>query len=185
MKTPVTLVLAVLLILVVAAPLGSQPNAKFDSMTFGTSSLRIGMTKDDVTRVLTPAYRLKELGPGPLGSSFMIITTSGPPYDAPGSLYFDSNGFLRSMIRDWSPSDQQAGVLTAEALYNALTHLIPGESHRVCDCSLSLDIQTSPSGESRSVFISNGNKTIAVSIVQNHKLPGSPQAVTVDERVER
>jgi hypothetical protein len=171
----------------VVVPLSSQSAPEFDSMVFGTATLRLGMTPSAVARVLAPTYILQEIGHGQFGSSFMIVTKSGPPYDAPGSVSFDVSGSARSIKRDWSPLDQHAGAETADALYNALTRLMPlpstssGESNRACNCFIALE-GPSPRNNVSSISILNGNKTVAVSISES---PGFARAVTVDETIER
>jgi hypothetical protein len=134
------------------------------SVTLGPAVLRIGMTRAAVVAQLAAGYEIQPNG--------MVVSSSGPPFKFIGSVSFSDDGLLRYVQRDWDPSDQTAGVATAEALYNALTQItdaapIPRDgqqqSVRVC-FSCSVSIIDSSKGALRHIDIFDGSKTISVDI---------------------
>lgn len=151
------------------------------SVTIGSVELRLNMKRDEVSSLLAPNYTISTTG--------MVTTRSGPPFGVVGTVSFSDSGLLTSVSRHWSPSDQQEGVPTAEALYGALSQITTASANRVrnttvqvCECTVFLYSTFSSGAEVKHIDVWDGTKTVALQVVRGNAIPGG-SVVILDESI--
>ncbi|HWB18108.1 MAG TPA: hypothetical protein VG538_17015 [Vicinamibacterales bacterium] len=164
-----------------ALSLGPAAQGGSDAMTVGGVSLRLGMPKESVLKVLSPKFNVDE-------AAGFVRTKSGPPFAIVGVVGFDGQQRLDYMSRNWEPSDQQAGVPLAEALLGALTQITSPTSSGVrgcADCTIAIKDTPSPGGSNvRTIFFyrSGSPRTIRLDILRlqspDPTLPGETATIT-------
>jgi hypothetical protein len=148
----------------------SQADTQTPSIDIGNARLRLGMTFAEVASRLEPAYKLTAV-PGNT-NTFIVMTKAGPPFVGAGEVRFSVERLLKFARRDWGPSDQHEGVRAVEALYTALTRLMEpvqyqgrsGVLAETCRCSVS--IAATPTGESKHIEISDGQRKIVMDVMR-------------------
>ncbi len=176
-----------LLLLSVTLSASQRASAVLPSATVivGQTTLRLGMRRAEVVALLAPKYEVRPNG--------LVVTRTGPPYEFVATVSFSPDGLLKYVSRDWGPKDQQAGVETMAALYDALTQITEanqtrdGQSINVCrNCSIFV-YDSSKSGVSQKyIDIFDGTKTVSVWVLSGVTLPGGEQsapAVTISESI--
>jgi hypothetical protein len=155
-----------------------------DSIVLGGDRFRLGMPKDQVLKLLTSYFDVQGTPGGrntPCDSSCSVIEPGGPPYKFVASVSF-KDGRLSSVIRHWSPDDQQAAVPYARALWGAISSLVK-DGKTVCT------IAAGQNESSRGAFITCGDRQIHVSIDRVHLSPDPnskiEEVADIDEHLEK
>ena len=151
------------------------------SITIGSAQLRLNMTRNEVLAALGSRYTLDE---------GMIRSTSGPPFEFPGSVIFSDSGRVRKVAKDWGPTDQQQAVPMAEALYGAFSQITkpvgdPTRNVQMCKCTVFVYSTFSSGGEVKHIDVWDGAKSVSLTTVQGEKMRqfGGPAAF-VSESIE-
>jgi len=130
--------------------IGRAQTGNKNSIEFGNTVLRLGMSKDSVIAALAKDYRVNDEG--------IVLATSGPPYDSPGSLVF-KNGRLTAVWKDWSPSNEHHGYELANNVYG-LFKVLQDEGRT--NCILSTGSKQTTGSEQKTGFLFCGDKEIQI-----------------------
>jgi hypothetical protein len=170
--------------LLIAVPLQSQTSPP-PAMPIGGIAVTLGMSKDELVARLGDSLVLQ-----PSGTSFLVRSAEGPPYQLFGTIAFDSDGRLSYANRNWEPEADASGVAVVRSLRNALVQVTTptGSGSRMCRCIVLLSDSESPQGSTQSILISDGTRMIDTSVVRlnsraNPLLP--LESVTIAETIRR
>jgi hypothetical protein len=147
------------------------------TIQIGTASLHLGMSEQQVDAVLTPPFRVNKDPQGTFASWIVQVPDGNGQYSYVGSLAF-RKGRLYNVRRNWGPSDQQAGVPLAKALYGAASQMV-AEGRR--QCVLSIGSRQDPRADSRTIFLECAGKRLEVMIVEGDQFGTS---ASIDEVFE-
>jgi hypothetical protein len=150
------------------------------SVTVGSVELHLNMRREEVISLLAPQFTIAADG---------RITPKSSLFEFQGYVTFSDTGLLTGISRDWGPSDQRAGVPTAQALYGALTTITKPSQKRfhnttvqVCQCAVFVYSTFDSGAELKHIDIWDGTKTISVTVFSGTAFSGG-SAVSVDESI--
>jgi len=148
------------------------------TIQIGTGSLYLGMSERQVEAALPPPFRATKEAHDSFAS--WIITMQNPDghYSYVGSAAF-RNGRLYNVRRSWGPSDQEAGIPFANALYGAANQLVTEGRRR---CELNVGSLPQPGADARTIFLTCSGKRLEIGIFESER---SGRAVNIDEILGR
>ena len=132
------------------------------SISFGTVDLKTGMQEDVVIAELNKLYDLEKLTGSAKDSSSWVIKSKVQKSQFYGSISF-KNGKLASVMRYWSPDDQQKGYEFAKAIYGLVAQF---EKEGNSMCRISVGENNAPQFQAKAAFIVCGPKAMRVDIVE-------------------
>jgi hypothetical protein len=141
-----------------------------DTITVGTTTLSIGMSRESVTAKLGGEYKLQNEGENTL----LVIPMNASPGDAVASIEL-KEGKIRSVRKYWSPKDQQKPLELARNLFSLLASF-PAEAR--AKCAIIVGEVHEPNLENKIAFISCGKKSIDIEMGRGGL---GTESVTLDE----
>jgi len=148
------------------------------TIEIGTASLHLGMTEQQVEAAVGPPFKIQKQASDSLASWFITMPTTDAAFTAVASMSF-RYGRLYLVRRYWGPSDQQAGVPFAKALYGAASQLVTEGRRR---CELDVGSRPQPGGEARTIFLICPGKRLEIGIFESEQFGN---AVNIDEILVR
>lgn len=135
-----------------------------ETIYLGSIELSLGMKQDYVMARLSENFSLQELksGTGSTSSTWMVTTKGAPPFTVLGMVSF-SGEKLNSVVRDWSPEDQQKGFELGRSLYRLISQFVK-EGKAVC--FLTAGESGSPQYERKDASLICGKKTIRLGLLE-------------------
>ncbi len=134
--------------------IGLAQTSNKNSIGFGDTVLRLGMSRNSVVSSLASSYSIDADG--------WVATKSGPPYEPEGQLVF-KNGRLTGVWKNWFSSNQARGYELANNVYGLFKVL---EHEGNTNCILSTSANQNSRGEEKAAFLFCGSKEIEVSTVR-------------------
>ena len=115
------------------------------------------------------------------------MTKDGPPYNVLGNISFDARDRLSFVSRSWGPTDQQAGMPTGEAIFNALRQVArpSGDGRWSCACNVEITENRSPEGTQRAITITNANRAVSINMTAFRQGKVDISAIDVAEVLTR
>jgi hypothetical protein len=136
-----------------------------DGITLGTVRLALGMPKDVALSALAKSYELQNLGEGQASSSWLVRTGKDSAAEPIGSVAF-KDGKLTTVMKYWTPKDQQRGFEFATNLYGVITSFT-NEGKNLCTIETARKQDTGI--DSKAIFISCGAKYVRIDITSGAK----------------
>jgi hypothetical protein len=138
----------------IRAARGFQQRASQDVISFGDVSLPLGMTQDEVlSGSLTSRFDLVSAG----GIYNIFPKGQAQQADSVGAVYFMNRTLVR-VTKEW-PIGKNASFQTSRSLYFAVLDIVGGTA---CQGSVSVNSSEGPKGDSKSVFITCGRRSVHI-----------------------
>jgi len=132
-----------------------------DSITVGSLKLMLGLPEEQVLDSLGKSYNVESLK----GSSSVWLVTNAHG-DVVASVSFKDNK-LKSIMKYWTPENQQDGVQFVENLYDLVNSFTnEGKS----SCSISAGRQKESGYDGKAVFVTCGAKYIRIDLTKTTKI---------------
>ena|SRR2546422_3136678 len=140
----------------------------------GTAALYLGMPEPQVEAALSSTFTIQKRTSDNFSSWIITAPSINGQFSYIASLAL-RNGRLTSVRRSWGPSDQEAGIPLAKALYGAASQLVAeGRRH----CLLDVGSRQDPRADMRTIFLICSGKRLEIAVTESNE---TGNAVNIDE----
>ncbi len=145
---------ASLALLLAGYAFGRAQGTDSHSISLGSVTVYVGMSRDSTIAALSTHYAVSDLG--------TVTMKSGPPYESLGQVVF-KDGKLSQVWKDWALSNQEQGYELANSLYGILDGF-KREGRTACTLVTSAD--QDPKFETKTILLHCGEKQIRLDAEQ-------------------